>query len=482
MGKIVAWQHFGVDTGVKSDSVYSSKRVYATLENERYAIEKDRLFDEYPKAYEVINKKISTNLYCNLPLVLYVDKKGATGDSETSRKDFHKLNEEVLDLDPTLTSEDEDIRFAGIITTWNILNHFYPYFHVTDSDWNNQLKRSLKDVADDKGRDDYITSLSYLLEKTKDGHAAATFMKEYVNQPILPFIVDIIEDQVVITAAEKDSPFLAGDIILEMDEVKATELINRLKGKIPGTPQYKEYLAAKYFRYDDSAIIKFQRDEEIKTVSAIGKPGSVLDEFNRKESFIEIDDNIYYFDLTRGNTATFEDIIGKLSKARGVIFDLRGYPSDQELTMKLIGHLTDKPIKGPIWRIGKSIYPDQEGKTYEEGSHTVNPNSPLIKGRVVFLTYAGAISHPEFLLGYIKDNELGEIVGQATAGSDGNIQYYRIPGGFNGVFTGLEILNSDRTQTHLIGITPTIPIERTLEAVKRGEDEYIYKALEFIKR
>lgn len=86
----------------------------------------------------------------------------------------------------------------------------------------------------------------------------------------------------------------------------------------------------------------------------------------------------------------------------------------------------------------------------------------------------------EFFLGYIKDNQIAEIVGKPTAGVDGDANRYQIPGNITGIFTGTEVLNADRSQTCIIGIEPTVPMERTIDGVKRGVDEYIQKALEII--
>lgn len=482
-GKVIAWQHYGVNSVNDPESPYRSKRVRATLEKGEYQVESERLFDQYPKVHERVKKQISDGIYCDFPLVLYVDDNGTIGDEKGSRAQLKKLKENLKKLDPAMTSEDEDVRFAGIITTWTILNHFYPYFEVTDSDWQNQLHTSFRDVADDKNREDYTRSLMSLIEKTMDGHASSVFMKDYLKGSLFPFIVDVIGNEVVVTVAAEDAPVKAGDIIVEINDQKGMERIEKLKTEIPGSPQYKEYLATKYFRYGDSAQLTLKRGDEILEHHVKAEQFSNLDEFNRKESFIELEDDIFYFDMVlRGEPKTFNENIDKLSKAKGIIFDLRGYPKSMELALSVLGHLTDEPIKGPVWRISQSIYPDREKLTFNEGSEVVNPVSPLFSGKAVFLTYAGAMSYPEYVLGYVKYNHLAEIVGQPTAGSDGNIQTYPIPGGFTGAFTGMEVLNADKTQTHIVGIKPTVQIERTMEGVKRGEDEYIAKALELLKQ
>lgn len=39
-----------------------------------------------------------------------------------------------------------------------------------------------------------------------------------------------------------------------------------------------------------------------------------------------------------------------------------------------------------------------------------------------------------------------------------------------GVFTGMEILNADRIETHAVGIQPDIFMERTINGVTNGEE------------
>ncbi|MFO7651825.1 MAG: hypothetical protein R6X13_10865 [bacterium] len=55
-----------------------------------------------------------------------------------------------------------------------------------------------------------------------------------------------------------------------------------------------------------------------------------------------------------------------------------------------------------------------------------------------------------------------------------------LPGGFRFPWTGMKVTKFDGSQHHLVGIQPTVPLERTLEAVRAGRDEYIEKALKHV--
>ncbi len=85
-------------------------------------------------------------------------------------------------------------------------------------------------------------------------------------------------------------------------------------------------------------------------------------------------------------------------------------------------------------------------------------------------------------MSFIEHYKLGEIVGQPTAGANGNVNPFNLPGGFRVTWTGMKVLKHDGSQHHLIGIQPTIPMERTIKGIVEGRDEFLEKALELINQ
>ena len=51
-----------------------------------------------------------------------------------------------------------------------------------------------------------------------------------------------------------------------------------------------------------------------------------LDEFNRSKPFVELEEEIYYIDLTKDVMPAVIENIESLSQAKGIIFDMRGRP------------------------------------------------------------------------------------------------------------------------------------------------------------
>lgn len=100
---------------------------------------------------------------------------------------------------------------------------------------------------------------------------------------------------------------------------------------------------------------------------------------------------------------------------------------------------------------------------------------------MVFLTDGRAISYAESFMGFIEHYGLGEIVGQPTAGANGNVNPFSLPGGFRITWTGMKVVKHDGSQHHLVGIRPTIPMKRTIQGIREGRDELLERAVDVIK-
>jgi C-terminal processing protease CtpA/Prc len=196
----------------------------------------------------------------------------------------------------------------------------------------------------------------------------------------------------------------------------------------------------------------------------------------------ELERDIWYVDLDRAPMDDISSKMATLAQAQGVVFDLRGYPKGND---EVICHLlTGEEHRGERWVfIPRIAWPDRERISGwdDAGWDWLQPKEPHIQGKVVFLTSGSAISYAESVLGYIEGFKLAEIVGNPTAGANGNIVHLTLPGGFQLSWTGMKVTKFDGSQHHLVGIQPTVPVERTLKAVQEGRDEYIEKALELMR-
>ncbi|MEL7149038.1 MAG: S41 family peptidase, partial [Bacteroidota bacterium] len=76
---------------------------------------------------------------------------------------------------------------------------------------------------------------------------------------------------------------------------------------------------------------------------------------------------------------------------------------------------------------------------------------------------------------------LATIVGETTAGTNGNVNPFNLPGAINVRWTGMHVVKHDGSQLHGIGIQPDVNVSPTIEGIKAGRDEVLEKALELAR-
>ncbi|GIN40685.1 MULTISPECIES: S41 family peptidase [Heyndrickxia] len=477
--QFIAWQHRGPGSINAEGQLYQSKRVIF----DRQLQAKDSLFSKLPNINEVIDKPINQTLNIKLPIVLAVQNGKSLGSTEESKDGFLKLQTQLLKLKPDIFASKQTTRMAGVIELWNRIQHFYPYFDEIHIDWDKELYNSLKKGLNTKDRADYTHLINIMTEKLQDGHIGRSMNKE--ANYILPFGLEKIDNQIIVTKLLKDSPFKQGDILLTIDGEDIHIVLEKLKSEISGSPQVKESVALREFilnKDPKEVSIKVLRDEKQLVIPS--KYGSNEGFFKTPFDKLikELQDGIFYIDLFGIRKEEFDQFIEKLESAKGIIFDTR-YSSrnSYEEQVYILSHLINKPIKGQIFLIPEYIYPDQEKVAYNSNyRQSLIPIKPRLQGKFVFLTNEGNISAGESILGFIEDNKIGEILGKPTAGANGNGSLITLPGGIKIVFTGMKVIKGDHSQLHAIGIMPTIPVELSINGIKNNKDEYIEQAIKVI--
>jgi len=161
------------------------------------------------------------------------------------------------------------------------------------------------------------------------------------------------------------------------------------------------------------------------------------------------------------------------------VIDLRGYPTDAG--SRLLPHLLDAPESRDWMFIARQVFPDQQGPTEWRGSSwNLKPKKPHL-ANTVWMTDSRAISYSESVLGHVQDLEIGPIVGRPTAGANGNVNPYELPGRYRISWTGMKVLNRDGSQHHVHGVRPTHPTQPTAQGLAEGRDEVLEEALRVVR-
>lgn len=431
------------------------------------------LFPERPALGELWVAPIGAGLTCQVPLALPLRHK-ATWPKATHAPP------------PTTRAgaQDASVRLAAVIVAWNAASHFYPYFQEISAlgvDWDRTLDLALADASDDTSADDLEVTLKRLIAQLHDGHGRV--IGPVPRKQIVPVRLIELQQRVFVEAADESSGLLRGDELLSIDGRPIAEPMAEASLRRSGSPQW---ISNRLFAWAEitagaagtSVALEVMRGGTTLEVTAertTKQPPPAHD----RPPMEEIEGGVWYVDLARATWPQIEEKLEVIAAAPGVIFDLRGYPNNNH---QVLEHLISERDRSKWMFVSEMVRP-HEGQSPGEGGFgwQMRPRSPHISGRVAFLTGGGAISYAESVMGLVEHHKLGEIVGAPTAGANGNITFFRLPGDFEIVFTGMRVLRGDGSQHHLVGIQPTVPVQPTISGVTEGRDEVFERALALVR-
>jgi len=370
----------------------------------------------------------------------------------------------------------------NVAVLWPVIRHFYPYQELVD-DWSGMLRTALHESHAVTDREAHRRVLQRMLVPLIDGHVVVIDFEEYgqYDHAWLPVALQTVDGELAVTRSGDDDSVRPGDRILAIDGEPAADWIERKRGYLSGSPQWRTRQVRNNFLRgprDASRTLVLDRDGkkfEATLVHAVDDP--VVPHANA--SVEELADGIMYVDLTSIEPAELDQIVPSLVESRGVVFDLRGNPIGP--VHELLGHLMGGPDDWEGWM--RVLLARAPGGDLVEAIHTqwaMQPASPSIEAPVAFLTNESAISYSESILGLVKYHGLGTIVGSNTAGSNGNIVRLSLPGDFLVNYTGMYVIGPDGSPLQGLGIEPDIQALPTIEGLRTGSDEVLERALKWI--
>lgn len=479
---VVAWRHKGFGGGRKK-GMYFSTRIRAKSQSSLMG----RVFggndpSELPDPFKPYSADLGGGVSCDLPLALYYDDKGTLPrpgpvDTEKTQALRH------------YTGNDRSTRLAAVVLAWNVFQHFYPYIDVVETDWSAMLKITLKAAAMDGDEREFLDTLRFMIAQLQDGHGYV-YHASYREDGYLPLVWDWIENKLVVTHVLPDKASAGidlkpGDVILSIDGIPASRALSEVERLISAaTPQFKRYRALTELRrviIGEEIVLEVQDGEggsrEVRLEGIL--PAKRLAE-PRPPNLHEIRPGIFYVDISRLNDKVFLEALPDLERAAGIVFDFRGYPRTLN-AVTFFSHLIENPVHSQQFHIPLVKVPDRKDLRFvRSGEWFIIARKPYLKAKKAFITDGRAISYAESCMGIVDHYKLGEIVGGPTAGTNGNVIPFALPGGYEIRWTGMKVLKHDGSQHHGVGILPTMPVSRTIKGVAEGRDELLERAVEAV--
>jgi hypothetical protein len=296
---------------------------------------------------------------------------------------------------------------------------------------------------------------------------------------MLPLALRKLGDKIWVVGALPDytAGIPAGSELLMIDGVPATALYaQRYETVSTPTPWFQDYVAG--------LLMEVGPIGDLRHVTLRTPKGATIDAAlpmmsrqlfdkelpgNRPKSGTEVAPSIFYANPASLDRATRDTLIRSASRGRAVILDLRGEVNSE--TYELVAHFLTHAISSPKFEI--PIVSAKRERSMTENTWQVFPAVPRLDCRLIVLTDARAISAVETMLQILRDNHLATFVGEPSAGTNGNVNTFIVPGDFEIRFTGMRVAAPDGSTIQGHGITPDRVVHPTVDGIRGGRDEIL---------
>ena len=383
--------------------------------------------------------------------------------------------------------DDSGYKLLSLFRYWNIIEYYYPYKDIIEENWDSVLTEFIPKFIETKDELEYKLAVEGLATKIHDPHAMVSdtngTLDKYRGDKYAPIEFGLIENQIVIKNVlpkyEKECKLKKGDIVLKINDKDIFEVIKEKskyaslskKSAIVNRLQYELFATSK-----DSMNLTIKRDDNKITQNVKCYPDINMFDID-EDSHKLIDKNIGYINPGELEEGEIDKIMDKFMDTKGLIVDLRYYPSDF-IVYSLGKYLMPKEVT-----FAKTSVPNQsvpgEFILYED-LKVGSDNKNYYKGKVMILMNERSQSQSEFTVMSLRNAPNAKVIGSDSIGTDGNVASFSLPGGVNTLITVVGIYNPDKSQTQRVGIKPDIYIEPTIQGVKEGRDELLEKAIEII--
>lgn len=384
---------------------------------------------------------------------------------------------------------DDGYKLVGLFRYWNQIEYFFPYKHLMDEDWNKVLKKSIPSFLEADDELSYKLATLKLIRKIQDTHGNIRGQDEvltkFIGQNTIPIEINFIEDKAVVVQIfeqiSSTTTIKPGDIISKVNGISVADLVKEKIEYTPGSNHQIQLLAVarKLLRTNENSLTLTVENSkntfEEKLSSVPFREISFRDE--GIPSHKELDNDIGYIypgSLKRGE---IHEIMIKFLTKKGLIIDLRCYPSDF-IVFSLGKYLMPRPTEFVKFTMGSLQKPGQF--TFSKPLKVGEENADYFKGKVIILVNENTLSQSEYTAMALRVAPRAQVIGSTTAAADGNVSPIILPGNIRTMISGIGVYYPDGTETQRVGIIPDLEVKPTIEGIRTSKDEVLEKAIELI--
>lgn len=380
---------------------------------------------------------------------------------------------------------------AAILTAYAATRTFFPYTGEIEDVLDARLEESLAILG--KGpegdRSTIRKALRRFSEALHDGHAAVYDDRKLALWGAPAALVPIGDAfAVAVSSAPAPAP---GDVVLSLNGTPTTRWVEEATKYASGsTHAVRAGVAERLLQAGVPIEIRRPNGTTQTITIPTGTPVSTMDRVFERAAGPLADlgaPDVYYLTLDAASPhgpseRNLPEIKAAIAGKRGVILDLRGYPS--RAAWAILAHVASPSSRGP--KMAELVV--------TPSSREMGPFLPLqdlgmwtsekqgYEGPVMVLTGAKTQSQAEHWLSFFRSDRRGKLVGGQTSGANGTITGVQLPGGYGLTFTGMLVRHTDGSRFHAIGHIPDVAVEPTIEDLRGGRDTVLRKALTELNR
>ncbi len=390
------------------------------------------------------------------------------------------------------------LRLLSLYRYWNMIRYFYPYRYLIVENWDSLLEEFIPKFINAKNKGEYSLTCLELICRVKDSHADILGFNPTLDTLkgvlMTPFQAKFIAGKLIVTGYYSEWPGLEnriqpGDIISRIEDTSVDVLMKKYLKLTPGSnysTQLRDLPSRHGFllRSNDSTahLYIFRKGKGIETsvhripVTAINPLADYLD-FREQSGYRLINKDIGYIYPAKLNANDIESVKTLFKDTRGVVMDLRCYPA---VFMPFIYGSWLKSVSSPFARF-RNITLGMPGAILDGDEVSNGGNSDgTYKGKLVIIVNSVTQSQGEYTAMALGAVPGAEVIGDTTAGADGDVSEINLPGGIQTRISGLGVYYPDNSETQRVGIKIDLVVRPTIKGVLEGRDELLEKAQQLI--
>ncbi|HEV7921159.1 MAG TPA: S41 family peptidase [Thermoanaerobaculia bacterium] len=389
---------------------------------------------------------------------------------------------------PEMAYPPVEYRLLAAARMWGIVHYFYPYLDLI-GDWDAVLPRAVDEMLRARDQDEYTAAAIGIMRNVEDTHTGVSGTPAVARvtggRSPMPIEVRQVEHRWIVTRLLDEQAaygFTVGDELISIDgepaAARATRLSRWLTASTPAGLRYLLSLRMTGGEEGSTGLAVVEKADGTRRGLRAVRKRSWYGNAPKSEPWRLINGDLGYVDLRVLTVARIDAMLEAMRGTKSIIFDMRGYPN--AVAYPMIGRFNTRGAKvGAIFRrkLVQAPIGNETDFTIEFRQELPQSSKPKYAGTTFMLVDERTISQAEHTGLWLQAASGTRFVGSQTAGADGDVTWFYLPGALRVNMTGHDVRHADGRQLQRVGLVPEVKVAPTVAGIRAGRDEELEAAV-----